>query len=73
MSEMQHQANVEQVQPENLPAEAEKTGEEFTPSPRWKRVFAWVLFAIVVIGIICCLFYIAVPEWPELVRDYFRN
>ena len=27
---------------------------EFVPSPKWKRVLAWVLFAIVVLGIASC-------------------
>lgn len=49
---------------EEVSAETEQTEKEpFVPSPRWKRIFAWVLFVIVVIGIICWLLNIAFPEW----------
>ena len=51
---------------EEMIVEEEK--EPYVPSPKWKRVAAWILFGIVVLGIICWLFNIAVPEWPELLR-----
>lgn len=41
---------------------------EFVPSPTWKRVVAWVLFAIVVLGIITWLLNIACPGWIEAVK-----
>ena len=44
-----------------------------TPSPTWKRVLAWVLFAIVVLGIASWLLNIAVPEWPEKLFGYTRG
>ena len=56
---------------QSAPAVTEKT--EFVPSPKWKRVLAWVLFVIVILGIICWLLGIAVPDWTEKVLDYFRN
>ena len=46
----------------------EEEKEPYVSSPRWKRIAAWILFGIVVLGIICWLFNIAVPEWPELLR-----
>ncbi len=46
---------MENVQPEDLPTEAEKTQEEFYPSPKWKRVLAWVLFGVSSLGICCWL------------------
>ena len=39
---------------------------EFVPSPKWKRVLAWVLFA-------SWLLNIAVPEWPEKLFGYTRG
>ena len=53
--------------------EAEKAKEEFIPSPKWKRVFAWVLFGIVVLGICCWLLNIAIPEWADKFFGYFRH
>ena len=44
---------------------------EFVPSP--KCVLAWVLFAIVVLGIASWLLNIAVPEWPEKLFGYTRG
>lgn len=41
---------------------------EFVPSPTWKRVTAWVLFAVVVLGIITWLLNIAWPGWIEAVK-----
>lgn len=64
---------MENIQPEDLPTEAEKAKEEFIPSPKWKRVFAWVLFGIVVLGICCWLLNIAVPEWADKFFGYFRH
>lgn len=52
---------------------AEETVEEkepFVPSPTSKRVFAWILFAIVILGIISWLLSIAFPGWTETVRAW---
>ena len=64
---------MENVQPEDLPTEAETKQEEYIPSPRWKRIFAWTLFGILILGILCWLMNIALPEWPEKLFGYFRN
>ena len=55
----------------DMPAVAPQS--EFVPSPKWKRVLAWVLFAIVVLGIASWLLNIAVPEWPEKLFGYTRG
>lgn len=57
--------------PEELPAEEEKP--EYIPSPRWKRVLAWVLFAVVVVGIALWLLGIARPEWPDALRSWLNS
>lgn len=44
----------------------------FEPSPRWKRIGAWVLFAIVILGVINWLVSIAFPNWPQYVMELFR-
>jgi len=46
--------------------------QEFVPSPKWKRVLAWIMFAIVCIGIVCWLLGIAFPTWPEAVKDWLK-
>lgn len=61
-----------QKNPEELDIR-EETKEPFVPSPRWKRVMAWCLFAIVMLGIVFWLLGIAEPHWTEKVLDYFRN
>lgn len=42
----------------------------FVPSPKWKRVLAWVLFVIVAIGIITWLLNIAYPDWIDTVKGW---
>ena len=56
---------MQDVQPEDLPTEAEKQQEEFYPSPKWKRVL--------VVAIICWLVNIAEPEWADKLLGYFRH
>ncbi len=63
----------ENMEMESLPQEElleEK--EPFTPSPKWKRVVAWILFGIVMLGVINWLVSIAYPEWPKWVMEQFR-
>lgn len=45
--------------------------EPFVPSPKWKRIFAWILFGIVVIGIIFWLLHIAYPDmrWVTAIKN----
>lgn len=45
--------------------------EPFIPSPKWKRVMAWILFAVVIVGIINWLLGIAVPNWTDIVKSWF--
>lgn len=68
MSEMERNQTELQDMPEET---AEK--EPFVPSPRWKRVAAWCMFAVVVLGIIFWLLGIAEPNWTEKLLDYLRN
>jgi hypothetical protein len=59
----------------SLPQEEELTVEEatpFEPSPKWKRVTAWILFGIVMLGTINWLVSIAYPQWPQRVMEFFR-
>ncbi len=47
--------------------------EPFVPSPKWKRVFAWILFAIVLLGIINWLAGIAFPTWTETLKQWLQS
>lgn len=44
----------------------------FEPSPRWKRIGAWILVVIVTIGVINWLISIAYPDWPAYILGLFR-
>ncbi len=44
----------------------------FEPSPRWKRICAWVLVSIVVLGVANWLISIAYPQWPEMIKGLLR-
>lgn len=57
---------------EQLENEIVEEKPPFEPSPRWKRVCAWIMFSIVVLGVINWLVSIAYPEWPEYVKGLFR-
>ena len=61
---------MENVAPEDLPTEAEKQEKPFVPSAPWKRALAWILFAVMVIGIGCWLLNIAYPGWIEIVKAW---
>lgn len=45
----------------------------FVPSPKWKRVLAWVLCVIVVLGVITWLLNIAFPTWIDAVKAWFAG
>lgn len=57
----------------DLPQQSEEEKTEYIPSPRWKRILAWVLFAVVAVGIGLWLLDIARPEWPDTVWSWFTN
>lgn len=46
----------------------ETVNEEYVPSPRWKRVMAWVLFGIMCIAIVLWLLNIAFPTWIDSIK-----
>lgn len=50
--------------------EAVEEKEPFVPSPTSKRVFAWILFVIVLLGIVSWLLSIAFPGWIDTVRAW---
>ena len=70
--EQQDEVLMENVTPEDLPTQPMET-DTFVPSPKWKRVLAWVLFVIVVLGIITWLMNMAYPEWIESVKDWAKS
>ena len=49
----------------------EEPAEPYVPSPKGKRVFAWVLFGIVCLGILLWLLGIARPDWIDTVKSWF--
>ena len=51
----------------------EEVKAPFVPSPKWKRVLAWVFFVIVVLGIVTWLLNIAFPEWIADVKAWFAG
>ena len=62
----------EQIGTEKIDAEAAVVEEKepFVPSPTSKRVFAWILFAIVFLGVVSWLLSIAFPHWIENARAW---
>ncbi len=51
----------------------EEAKAPFTPSPKWKRVLAWVLVVIVALGIITWLLNMAFPWWIDAVKAWFAG
>ena len=60
----------EEIRTEETAAEEK---EPFVPSSTSKRVFAWILFAIVFLGIVSWLLSIACPDWVESVRAWAKG
>lgn len=56
---------------ELIEREEQEEQEVFVPSPRWKRIGAWILFAIVIIALGTWLASIAFPGWIEVVKNWF--
>ena len=69
----QEEVLMENVMPEDLPREGEKEETPFVPSPTWKRIFAWVLFAVVFISLIFWLLNIAYPNWTASALDWMKG
>lgn len=61
---------MENVTPEDLNAAQTPS---FVPSPRWKRTLAWVLFAVVLVGILFWLIGIARPEWTAEASAWMKE
>ena len=61
-----------EVIPEELLEEGAEKVDTFVPSPRWKRIGAWILFGVMVIAIINWLISIAYPTWPEYLAGLFQ-
>ncbi len=53
--------------------ENEVVQQEYVPSPKWKRVMAWILFAIMCVGIVFWLLGIAYPTWIDSVKNWFST
>lgn len=66
MQEKKTEEMTEQVASE----EAVEEKEPFVPSSTSKRVFAWILFVIVLLGIVSWLLSIAFPGWIDTVRAW---
>ncbi len=64
---------MDQKENEELRAEEVEEKEPFVPSSTSKRVFAWILFAIVFLGIVSWLLSIAFPDWIESVRAWAKG
>ena len=67
---MNEQNNETEIVEEEI-VEEEKA--PFVPSPVWKRVLAWVLCVIVVLGVITWLLNIAFPTWIDTVKAWFAG
>ena len=65
---------MENVTPEDLPTEEQQQEKApFVPSPKWKRIFAWFLFVVVIVSIITWLLSIAWPNWTDVVKDWAKG
>ena len=65
--EMTEQSVAENTETEEAAVEEK---EPFVPSSTSKRIFAWILFVIVILGIVSWLLSIACPGWIETVRAW---
>lgn len=63
----------EELRAEEAAAEEVEEKEPFVPSSTSRRVFAWILFAIVFLGIVSWLLSIAYPDWVESVRAWAKG
>lgn len=51
----------------------EEEKQPFIPSPTWKRVGAWILFGIVILGIITWLLNMAFPQWIDGLKTWAKD
>ena len=68
--EMTEQSVAENTETEEAAVEEK---EPFVPSSTSKRIFAWILFVIVILGIVSWLLNMAFPEWIETVRTWAQG
>lgn len=66
--EEQKKEELQEEMPEQTPEK-----EPFVPSSKARRVFAWILFGIVCIGIVTWLLNIAYPEWIGAAKDWLKG
>lgn len=67
---MNEQSNENEIIEEAVPEEQKAP---FVPSSKGKRILAWVLFVIVVLGIITWLLNMAFPTWIDAVKAWFAG
>ena len=63
--------NEETMNQENFEQAQEK--DAYVPSPKWKRVLAWILFSVVCIGIVLWLLGIAYPTWIDSAKAWLSD
>ncbi|MBP3413252.1 MAG: hypothetical protein J6K89_08325 [Oscillospiraceae bacterium] len=51
--------------------EIEQEKPPFVPASKGKRIAAWILIGIMVLGIVNWLLSIAYPHWPQWVMGHF--
>lgn len=66
---------MEELRPQESAPQETPTAEKepYVPSSRGRRVFAWILFGIMVVGTVLWLLGIADPNWTEKIIEYFGN
>lgn len=70
MQEEKDEVLMENVTPDDLNTEQLPP---FVPAPRRKRVLAWVLFAVVLLGVFFWLLGIARPEWTSEAMAWMKG
>lgn len=70
----EEQKDLEQQVEEQEVQEVQNDGEylDFEPSPRWKRIGAWILFGIIILAVINWLVSIPYPDWPQRVMEMLK-
>ena len=68
----QEESVIDEEIEEELVDPEEENDASFEPSPKWKRIGAWIMFVIVVIAVINWLISIAYPNWPQYIMGLLR-